>query len=117
MSATSVTGQGVGEAGKITMRELSILANGPAIFYTDTVEIADVGSSPPSASNFVVFPAPLPNGADNYVVILTTQNAGSAYVTSMDENDDGDFIGFHLVGDTDGTVMYLVASKGSRPLI
>jgi hypothetical protein len=74
-------------------------------------------SSPATIGNTVVFPAPLTGGSENYVVLLTTQNSGYAYVNEFDEDGDGNFSGFSFITETEGTLMYLVASVGIRPVV
>ncbi len=117
MGATSVTGVGSGTSRKLTTNELSVLANGPSIIFTGLVEATEGVSSPPTPANFVDFPYPLAGGMDQYVVMLTTINAGSAHVADRDEDDDGNFTGFTFVAESEGTVMYLVAKIGQRPNI
>lgn len=114
MSATSVTGKGLGKSAKLTTNELATLANGPSIIFTGITNVVSVISSPPSISTSVTFPYPLPGGADKYVVLLTTINGGNAYIATRTESN-GNFTGFIAVADTDCTVMYLVAKVGSRP--
>jgi hypothetical protein len=117
MSASSVTGRGNGSANKLTVPELAILSNGPVIYFSGVAEAPEeVLSSPPiSSSNSVTFPYPLPGGSERYVVMLTTKNAGKAYVTDLVENDDGEFTGFTALAESEGTIMYIVASIGVRP--
>lgn len=115
MSASSVTGSGVGASRKPTSNELAILANGPNIIFTGLIEATDGIASPPITLASVVFNYPLPGGADNYVVLLTTINAGYAYVADRDEDGEGNFTGFSVIAEEDGTVMYLVAKVGQRP--
>jgi hypothetical protein len=111
---SSVTGQGLGAAGKFTTTELSILANAPSIIFSGITETTGL-MSPPVSTNNVVFPYPLPGGMDKYVVLLTTINGGVVYVSDRDEDDDGNFTGFSFVSESDGDVMYLVAKVGVRP--
>lgn len=113
MAATSVTGVGQGDSGKYTIKDLAILANAPNIIFSGMVEASEI-MSPPSSSNTVVFPYALPGGADNYVIMLTTINAGLAYVSDRDEIE-GNFTGFSFITETDGTLMYLVVKVGSKP--
>jgi hypothetical protein len=124
MPATSVTGRGLGASKKFTVKDLAILANSPAICVAGSVETsnADGGSPPPSSPpaatlNSVTFPVPLEGASSNYVVMLTSQNGGYAYVTEMTENEAGDFIGFTFMVESDCTLMYMVVSAGTRPLI
>lgn len=115
MAGTSVTGVGVGSAERQSIHELTILANAPAIIFAGTVEsTAEEISSPPTAYNYVVFPYAL-GDMDNYVILLTTLNAGAVYVSDRDEDEEGNFTGFSFVAETEGTVMYIVSRIGSRP--
>lgn len=117
MGASSVTGVGIGDSNKFTTKELSILANAPAIVAAGHVESTAVMSSPPSNGNTVEFPNPLQGSASNYVVMLTSQNGGIAYVNELNENDDGNFTGFSFVTEADCNLMYLVANAGNRPVV
>lgn len=116
MGASSVTGSGEGSAGTITGKELAILANGPSIIFTGIAEAVDSNMSPPSVSNTVVFPYPLAGEADDYVVMLTSLNAGSVYISDRDESDTH-FTGFSFVAEAEGYVMYLVAKVGMKPVL
>jgi hypothetical protein len=115
MGASSATGKGSGSSNKLTSKELASLSTGPSILIAGAVEAQQTASSPPTTGNVVVFPEPLPGGAENYVVILTTQNAGNAYVSDMNEDGSGNFSGFDFVIEADGTLMYLVSKIGVRP--
>lgn len=116
MGASSVTGVGLGQANKPTLRDLSVLANGPQIVITGIAASADLETSPPSNGGTVVFPAPLSNPSTDYVVMLTTVNGGDAYVTDLDE-EDGLFSGFDFVTESECDVMYCVMNIGIRPVI
>ncbi len=115
MTATSVTGKGVGSSNKLTTVELATLANGPSIIFTGRVE-SEATLSPGGSACAIVFPYPLPGSAEDYVVMLTTVNAGSAYVASEDETATH-FTGVQVIGTSEGTIMYMVAKVGSRPNI
>ena len=117
MTASSVTGKGGGASGKLTTKELSALAVGPAIYAAGVAAIVSLLSSPPAegGTNTVNLPAPLVGGADAYVVLLTTLNGGKTYVTSMDNDSDGNFATFDVYVETDCDVMYMVVKKGFRP--
>lgn len=117
MSATSVTGKGLGSSNKPTVKDLAIAANGPAIYFAGIIASADIIVSPPITGNTIVFPYPIPGGAENYVVILTTLNGGHAYVTDLDENSDGDFSGFSFATEAECDLMYAVISCGMKPLV
>lgn len=118
MGATSVTGTGPGDAGKVTTTDLAILANGPAIvmagYATSTTIIA---MSPTTSGVVVTFPKPLEGHSSNYVVLTTTVNGGWSYVIDMNENGDGHFTDFTILTEVDCDVMYLVAKVGIRPTI
>lgn len=119
MGATTTTGTGKGNSRKLTVKELSMLANGPTILVAGRSESEGGGaiSSPPIPSSRVIFPNPLPGSPDNYVVIMTSINAGNAYVADMTEDINGDFSGFYYVSDTEGTVMYIVTKVGQKPSV
>ena len=117
MTASSVTGVGSGSSNKLTTQGLASLANGPAIIFSGYVESQDIVVSPPAIGNTIVFPQSLQGSSDNYVVLLTTLNGGYAYVTDMDENDDGDFIGFSFATEAECSMMYLVTKVGIKPTV
>lgn len=116
MGATSATGIGLGSAEKITATKLETFANGPSIIFAGMMQTLDSISSPPSNTNRVTFPYPLPGGVDKYVVMLTGINTSSVYVAVRYEDDDGNFTGFSAVSDTDGDAMYMVVKAGFRVL-
>ena len=113
MSATSSTGVGIGHCNKADVRQLAIFDNGPNILMSGIATSVGM-SSPPSETGSVTFTEPFENGSDDYVVMLTSLNAGYAYVIDMEENEDGKFIGFSFISESEGEVMYLVVSKGIR---
>lgn len=113
MTASSATGKGLGNSNKPTSKELAKAANGPVILAAGRVN-AEENMSPPASSNIVRFPYPLPGDADDYVVILTTLNGGSAYVTDMFESN-GHFTGFAVLPESESTVMYMVCKTGHKP--
>jgi hypothetical protein len=116
MGSTSVTGaSGAGETGQFTTKELSVLANAPAIIFAGITESVMITSPPTPGINSVSFVYPLPGGADSYVVILTSVNAGYVYVTDRVEDEEGNFSGFAFASETDGTIMYIVSKVGIRP--
>lgn len=117
MGATTSQGVGHGDSNRTTTKELAILANSPAIIFTGIAEAVDNLSSPPSITNTVVFPYALSGGAENYVVLLTTINGGSVYVSDTDEDGDGNFTGFSFISEAECSVMYLVSKVGFRPNI
>ena len=120
MAASSVTGTGIGSSNKPTVKDLAIAANGPTIHFSGIITSAGMTlsppSSPPSTLSRLTFPYPLTGGASDYVVMLTTLNGGYAYVSDLDENDDGDFTGFSFVTEAECDLMYLVVSCGIKPL-
>lgn len=119
MTAQSVTGVGGGSCGKFTTKELSILANGPAILVAGRIDVVEEASisSPPSNLNVITLDPPLPGSKDNYVVILTGLNVSAPYVGAMYNNDDGDFYKFIIFSEDEGTCMYFVTKVGVRPSI
>jgi hypothetical protein len=116
MAATSLTGKGSGSSNKPTTTELGILANGPSIIFTGITEIVELGSPPIEATTYT-FPYPLPGGKDSYVVMLTSLCGGTAYVTSREEDDDGNFTGFNAVVESTSLVQFLVAKVGVKPQV
>lgn len=116
MGAQSVTGTGLGSAGKLTTKELAILANAPSILVAGRIDVdaEDAITSPPSTTNTVFLNPPLPGGNENYVVIVTGLNTGATYIGAMFDNDDGDFYKFVIFSEGEGTCMYLVTKAGSR---
>lgn len=115
MAATTTEGTGFGQARKTApVNEIAVLANAPTIIFTGIVAAEEEVSSPPSASNIVTFPYVLTGDMDNYVIMLTTINAGYAYVSDRDEDSDGNFSGFSFVVESEGDVMYLVAKVGVK---
>lgn len=117
MGAQSVTGTGAGASNKLTTKELSALANGPAVQIAGVVESTDsILSSPPTPGvNSVTFPRALTGGSENYIVLLTTLNGGLSYVTDMDEDANGNFSGFSFSTESECTLMYMVVKIGQRP--
>jgi hypothetical protein len=116
MTASSVTGKGPGSSNKPTLADLSIAAGGPQIVIADVLHTSAVdNASPPASGGTVVFPTPLPGGSEKYVVNLTTVSGGLAYLVDLDENDDGDFVGFSVIVNTECDVHYMVAKKGYKP--
>lgn len=116
MSASSVSGTGPGPSNKANFTDLANAANGPQIIFTGYAEATESVSSPPGLTNTVKFPYPLPGGSSKYVVMLTSQNAGTVYVADMIEDEDENFTGFGFTPETEGQVMYLVSKVGIKPL-
>lgn len=121
MGATSSEGSGNGASNKLTTNQLSILANGPKIYFTGVFSVADLSASPPSSppasASVVYFPYILEGSPSNYVVLLTTMNAGAVYISDLLEDDDGNFSGFSAIAETEGEAMYMVASVGVKPKV
>lgn len=117
MGASSITGVGQGASNKLTTKELSILAKAPTIVVAGHAESDGGNMSPPSYGNSVTFPNPLEGGTENYVVMLTTQNGGYAYVNEMNEDSDGNFTDFSFITESDCTLMYIVSKTGIRPIV
>lgn len=116
MSATSITGKGLGLCGKATLKDLSLAANGPIIYFSGLVTAGNLATSPSSIGNNINFVYPLSGGSHNYVVILTTVNGGYAYINELNEDDNGDFSGFSFITEAECDLMYIVASRGTKPL-
>ena len=116
MAAASSTGTGAGASNKVTTTELAMMANGPSIFYAGSIETVESGliMSPPAPTGVVTLPRPLAGPADNYVIILTTKNAGSAYVAAITEDADDNLESFSFISEEEGTVYFLVVRKGFR---
>jgi hypothetical protein len=117
MGASSVTGTGIGSSNKATVKDLAILANGPTIHFAGIVASEDIATSPPSTGNTVTFPYVLEGNADNYVIMLTTQNGGYAYVSNLHEDEDDNFSGFSFVTEVECDLMYAVINCGLRPAV
>lgn len=116
MGATSATGRGQGASNKPTTVQLAAFANGPNCYMTgrlETVQATDPPVSPDVPMATVVLPTPLPGTEDDYVVLVTSLNAGAAYVMSMNDDDTG-FTGFIVTSEAEGTVMYGVFGVGVR---
>lgn len=111
MAASSVSGTGPGDSNKPNTSDLASFVNGPLIVATGYAESAEA-ASPPSSTNAVTFPVPLPGGVENYVIMLTTQNGGYVYVSDTDEDEEGNFTGFSFLTEEDCSVMYMVAKVG-----
>lgn len=115
MGAYSVTGVGKGAAEKRTTTELAVLANAPAILLTGRDDAVELPVSPSGYGNTVIFPKPLPGLAADYVVMLTAVSANTASILQFHESG-GNFIGFtYLLGEFEGSVMYMIAKIGVRP--
>jgi hypothetical protein len=115
--AQSATGIGLGTSGKLTEKELSILANGINILVAGRIELEEgFLVNPPSPVATVTLANPLPGSYTNYVVLVTGLNTGAVYIASM-SNDGGNFSEFSLVGESEGTCMYAIVKKGIRPKV
>ena len=118
MAASSSTGRGIGLANSLDIMELnSIARGGPNLIFTGISEGESLVTSPPGGNNNILFPYKLPGGSSNYVVILTSLNGGYSYVSSKSEDDDGYFTGFSFIVESDGEIMYMVATIGSKPQV
>lgn len=119
MGASSVTGVGgPGTSGKLTTKELGILANGPQIVVAGRADLdEDFFVNPPSPTVAILINPPLPGGYNDYVILTTGLNTGSIYVATRTNDDDGNFSEFRVIGEEDGTCMYVIANKGIRPTI
>jgi len=117
MGAQSATGTGLGSSKKVTTKELAILANAPSILVADAVDLSDGVSSPPTPSARIVLTNPLPGSHVNYVVMITSLNAGTVYVSDMSDNDNDNFSEFSVIGEAEGSCMYFISKVGIRPII
>jgi len=116
MTATSATGVGLGSSHKYTTRELAILANYLNIMAAGRIDLQeDEMINPPSPTATITFITPLPGSQANYTVLITSLNAGSIYVASMTDNDAGNFSEFQVIGEAEGSCMYMVLQAGVRP--
>lgn len=117
MGASSVTGKGHGSAHKSfkpTLVGLNAISNGPNVCIAGYAESGVSDGSSPATGNLIVFSQPLPGNSDNYVVLITTLNGGHGYVTDMDENENGDFVGFTFITEAECTIMYMITKVGKR---
>ena len=100
-------------------RELRLASMSPSIYLAGMLEASDSNmsppSSPPSSLNTVTFDA-LPGHYSRYIVMLTTQNGGLAYVTEMIYNDSNNLTGFSVYSEVECTVNYMVVRTGVRKL-
>lgn len=108
MGASSATGKGNGASNKPGIVQLQEFSNS-VILAAGYAEGSEVVASPPGFNNLVEFDVPLEGPSDRYVVMVTTLNGGYAYVSTMQENDDGNFYRFGVVVEADCNFMYLVA--------
>lgn len=116
--AQSITGIGLGNSKKYTTRELAILANSMNIIVAGKVELAEgLLINPPSPTATVTFGESLHGSYTNYAVLVTGLNTGSIYVASMTNNDAGNFSEFRVIGQTEGTCMYIVTKIGTQPKV
>lgn len=117
MDAQSVTGRGLGASGKFNTRELAILANSLNILVAGRVDLAeDFLVNPPSPTATVTLTEALPGSKSNYVVLITGLNTGTVYVASMTDND-GNFSEFRVIGESEGTCMYVIAKVGLKATV
>jgi hypothetical protein len=110
MSASSVTGKGVGAAdsgvkGAGSNRNYFVPDVNPHVVCADHVTISGVTT--------VTFPSPLPGTKTNYVVILTplVSNGNDTYVSTKTDNGAGDFASFAITG-ANGTCAWMVVMRG-----
>lgn len=114
MGATSATGKGTGVSDKVTTVQLAIQANGPQLLIVSTWESEDLPVSPAAVGGTVTFPFPYMGDPDNYCVSVTSLNGGYSYVSALNDDGDGNFIGFDFITESECTIMYMVATKGIR---
>jgi len=116
MGASSVTGTGQGTAKPTTnSEEIKTISHAPTAIFAGIAVATEGITSPPTTGNSVTFPYPLAGGQDNYVVLLTSVNAGAVYIADRDEDGDGNFTGFSFVSEADGSVMYLIFKIATKP--
>jgi hypothetical protein len=109
MGAYAVEGTGPGEANKPTYNQLCNFAFLPSILFTGIVTTSGATpTSPPLSTGTAIFPKPLSGSPDNYMVFLTGKNTGWAQISSLTENENGDFSGFLVNSLYDGDVNFMV---------
>lgn len=114
---TSVTGAGHGAANKPRASEIAAAFTGPAVYFVGAVDsqTSIPPSSPPTGNNHVVLPEPLPGPTDNYAIFVTTSDGGGyAYVTDVQDDDNGNLISFDFITQAPGTAWFMVVKKGFR---
>lgn len=118
MAATSKTGRGNGHSNKVSVKELSILENGPQIIFcgfNETSTTHNIPASPPYTNvGTVIFPYLLEN-TDDYSVFLTTINGGNCYLINKITDENNMFKGFNYYAQYSCTTSYMVVKNGIRP--
>jgi hypothetical protein len=111
MSASSVTGKGVGAAddgikGPGNNRNYFVPEVNPHVVCADHATVAGGGTI------LVTFPSPLPLAAANYMVLLTplVSNSNDTYVSTKTDVD-GKFASFIITGAA-GTCGWVVVKRG-----
>lgn len=116
MGANSVTGTGLGESGKMNVKELNdavlkiqnMLSNMPIIVFSES-QAAESTEDGPQA----VFTIPAtPEDADAYAFFATTENGGAATIVNIADNDDGQIIEVTVSSETEDTVWLMIVKKG-----
>lgn len=118
MTSQSATGTGLGASGKLTTKELAILTNGLNILEAGRIELSeDFLINPPSPTAIVTLMNELTGSYTNYSVLLTGLNTGAIYITSLTDNDAGNFSEFRVIGESEGTCMYVIVKNGLMPTV
>jgi len=113
-----VTGVGLGNSRKVSTKELAPLANGPHILVVGRAELEeDLMVNPPVPTATIVLSTPLPYVYQNYVVLITGLNTGTIYIASLTNDDDNKFSEFRVIGESEGTCMYMILSNGLIPTV
>lgn len=116
--AQSATGTGLGSSNKMGTKELAILANSLNIVMAGRVELAeDLMVNPPSPTATVTLGEALPGSNTNYAILVTGLSTGSVYVASMSNNGAGNFSQFRVIGESEGTCMYVIVKTGFKPSV
>lgn len=103
MTASSVTGVGSGSVESITTQSL----NKTNIIFAGKAESGGPLLSPSGYGGTCVFPSPLLGSADSYVVVITTLNGGSSYISALNVTSNS-FLGFDFVTEYECEIMYIV---------
>lgn len=103
MTASSVTGIGSGSVESVSTQSL----NKTNIIFAGKAKSGGPAFSPSGYGGTCVFPSPLLGSADSYIVIITTLNGGSSYVSSLNVTSNS-FLGFDFVTEYESEIMYIV---------
>jgi hypothetical protein len=114
MGATSTTGvSGSGDVRGLSNQQLTgLLQKGPSILLAGIASTEDsILSSPPTSSGTVEFDEVFQGPADGYIIVGTTLNGGSFYVTAKNEVN-GNFSGFDFEASSACDIMYIITKPG-----